>query len=200
MPHSDSLYNRLCFRFLIHKRLWSYPTVQDLQHWIVYLPLHATLATPERFYGCNRYKSNKHRPSPCVQKVGSLKLYFRGYISVHFRCGLQFCRRKLTTLDYSNAAPLNYRGARTTPRTGLQPARYSTVTANGYITNGDRGHYLCVPDLRTLRRPEPLVSCQFVVDAALVWKRPPILAFIQPQVIGDVPGHTLSLDARGNFR
>ena len=120
---SDSLHDHLQFRCLIRRCFWCQPIIQGLQHWTTYLPLHATLATPERFIGYTRYKSNKHRPSPYVQKVGSLKLYFRGYISVHFRCGLQFCRRKLTTLDYSNAASPCYRDERLISRTGLEPVR-----------------------------------------------------------------------------
>jgi len=44
-----------------------------------------------------------------------------------------FANWELTTPCYQNAAPLSYRGERTTPRTGLKPVRYSTVTANGRI-------------------------------------------------------------------
>ena len=34
-------------------------------------------------------------------------------------------------LEFDDAASSCYRGARTTPRTGLQPARFTAVTANG---------------------------------------------------------------------
>ena len=44
-----------------------------------------------------------------------------------------FANWKLTTPCYQNAASLNYRGERITPRTGLQPVRHSAVTANGQI-------------------------------------------------------------------
>ena len=42
--------------------------------------------------------------------------------------------RKLTTPRYHNAASSCYRGVRTTTRTGLKPARLTTVTANGQTT------------------------------------------------------------------
>jgi len=38
---------------------------------------------------------------------------------------------ELTTPCCQDAAPLSYRDARTIPRTGLEPVRYSTVTAYG---------------------------------------------------------------------
>ena len=44
-----------------------------------------------------------------------------------------FANWELTTPCYQDAAPLSYRGERTTPRTGLKPVRYSTVTAYGRI-------------------------------------------------------------------
>ena len=34
----------------------------------------------------------------------------RGYVYVHLRYGLHLCRKVLTTLDYSNAAPSFYQG------------------------------------------------------------------------------------------
>ena len=56
------------------------------------------------------------------------------YVATHgFTCvtACSFAVWKLTTPRCRNAAPSCYRGARTTPRTGLQPARLITVTANG---------------------------------------------------------------------
>jgi len=40
---------------------------------------------------------------------------------------------KLTTPRYRNAASSCYRGVRTTPRTGLKPARFTAVTANAQV-------------------------------------------------------------------
>ncbi len=59
------------------------------------------------------------------------------YVATHgFTCvtACSFAVWKLTTPRCRNAAPSCYRGARTTPRTGLQPARLITVTANGQTT------------------------------------------------------------------
>ena len=55
-----------------------------------------------------------------------LQLVWRGYVQVHLRCGLLLCPGKLTTSDDSNAASRCWKGVRTTPFTGLQPAGYTT--------------------------------------------------------------------------
>ena len=46
-----------------------------------------------------------------------------------------FANWELTTPCCQDAAPLSYRGERTTPRTGLKPVRYPTVTAYGHNTD-----------------------------------------------------------------
>ena len=59
------------------------------------------------------------RPSPCVHRVGISNEFNEatyGFTCVTACC---FANWELTTPDYSDAAPLNYRGERTTPRTGL---------------------------------------------------------------------------------
>ena len=46
-------------------------------------------------------------------------------------CG--FAHWNLTTPDHSGAAPMNYRGSRTTPQAGLKPARCAVVAAYGQV-------------------------------------------------------------------
>ena len=57
---------------------------------------------------------------------------------------------KLTTPCCHDAASSCYRGVRTTPRTGLQPARLTAVTANGQTTVSDPKHDAC-PQLHVFR-------------------------------------------------
>ena len=75
-----------------------------------------------------------HRPSPSVHRVGYSNLCYEA--TCRFTCvtACSLAVWKLTTLNYSSAASSYYRGVRTTPRTGLQPARFTAVTANGQTT------------------------------------------------------------------
>jgi len=50
-------------------------------------------------------------------------------MQVRFRYGLRLCSGELTTPGYPDAAPLRYKGVRTTPFAGLEPARLVAVTA-----------------------------------------------------------------------
>lgn len=75
---------------------------------------------------------------PSATMRSALPINLRGYISVHFRCGLLFCRKEITTPDCSDAAPSCYRGEWIIPPTGLQPARQTIVTANGHPLKGPR--------------------------------------------------------------
>src|ERR1035437_8174257 len=53
------------------------------------------------------------------------------YSWVHLRYGLLSCCLKTHDPVLPRRRFLSYRGVRTTPRTGLQPARLTAVTANG---------------------------------------------------------------------
>ena len=71
------------------------------------------------------------RPSPSDHRVGifdSINEATSRFTCVTACC---FANWELTTPDCSDAAPLNYRDERITSRAGLEPARYSTVTAYG---------------------------------------------------------------------
>jgi hypothetical protein len=78
-------------------------------------------------------RTHAQRPSPHDHRVGISNQIYEA--TSRFTCVTACCfaNWELTTLCYQNAAPLNYRGERITPRTGLQPARHSTVTAYGQI-------------------------------------------------------------------
>ena len=71
------------------------------------------------------------RPSPSDHRVGIFKS--SNEATPRFTCVTACCfaNWELTTPDCSDAAPLNYRDERITSRAGLEPARYSTVTAYG---------------------------------------------------------------------
>lgn len=68
------------------------------------------------------------RPSPSDQRVGYSHFV---YEATHRFTSVTACSLavwKLTTPRYRDAASSFYRGVRTTPRTGLQPARLTAVT------------------------------------------------------------------------
>ena len=134
MNPSDSRYGLLRFRFLIRNSRW---------------PPHHRNGSPALGNKSSRtcrpcYPGSRCRPLPLfpppsnglpLLTTGSAApLCLRGYSWVHLRYGLLSCCGKLTTLRYRNAASSCYRGARTTPRTGLQPARLAAVTAYGQTT------------------------------------------------------------------
>ena len=109
----------------------SPPPGMDLQHWATNLREHADPATPGVEKRHFRSYSALQRPSPSDHRVG-----FSGFVyeATHgFTCvtACALAVWKLTTPRHRDAASSCYRGARTTPRTGLQPARWTAVTANG---------------------------------------------------------------------
>src|SRR5512139_3272086 len=63
--------------------------------------------------------AHPHYGLPYTDTRSATALSLRGYIWVHLRYGLHLCRKKLTTLDYSNASPSCYQGVWTIPWTGL---------------------------------------------------------------------------------
>lgn len=117
-----------------HRSVASPLPQTGLQHWAVNLREHADPATTG-VDGCHfRYSSTHPTAFPfCPQ--GRL-LHF-AYEATHgFTCvtACSLAVWKLTTPRYRDAASSCYRGVRTTPRTGLQPARFTAVTANGQTT------------------------------------------------------------------
>lgn len=68
---------------------------------------------------------------PHMTTASASPFNLRGYIRIHFHCGLSFSLRELTTPDYSDAALEHYQGARTTPRAELKSARPTPVAAYG---------------------------------------------------------------------
>ena len=78
-------------------------------------------------------KTPAQRPSPHDHRVGIFNQIYEATSRFTFVTACCFANWELTTLCHQNAAPLNYRGERITPRTGLQPVRHSAVTANGQI-------------------------------------------------------------------
>ena len=73
------------------------------------------------------------RPSPSDHRVGFSNSIYEA--TCRFTCvtACFLAVWKLTTLCYHNAASSYYLGVRTTPRTGLQPVRFTAVTANGQV-------------------------------------------------------------------
>ena len=78
-------------------------------------------------------KTPAQRPSPHDHRVGIFNQIYEATSRFTFVTACCFANWELTTLCHQNAAPLNYRGERITPRTGLQPVRHSAVTANGQV-------------------------------------------------------------------
>ena len=108
----------------------SPPPQTGLQHWAVNLRKHADPATPgvdECHFRC----SSIHPPAFPFCPQGRL-LHFVYEATHRFTCvtACSLAVRKLTTPCLHDAASSCYRGARTIPRTGLQPARLTAVTAN----------------------------------------------------------------------
>ena len=113
----------------------SPPPQTGLQHWAINLRKHADPATP----GVNechfRYFSIRPTAFPfCPQ---GRRLHFVYEATHGFTCvtACSLAVWKLTTSCYHDAASSCYRGVRTTPRTGLQPARLTAVTASGQTTD-----------------------------------------------------------------
>ena len=71
------------------------------------------------------------RPSPSDHRVGVYDFVYEATSGFTCVTACSFAVWKLTTPRCRNAAPSCYRGARTTPQAGLEPARLTTVTANG---------------------------------------------------------------------
>ena len=71
------------------------------------------------------------RPSPSDHRVGVSDYVYEATSRFTGVTACSFAGGKLTTPCYQDAASSCYQGVRTTPRTGLQPARLTVVTANG---------------------------------------------------------------------
>ncbi len=107
------------------------PPHTGLQHWVVNLPEHADPATPG-VDSCHFCYFSIHPTAFPFRPQG--RLLHLVYEATHrFTCvsACSFAVRNLTTPCYHDAAFSCYRGVQTIPRTGLQPARFTTVTANG---------------------------------------------------------------------
>ena len=112
----------------------SPPPQTGLQHWAINLREHADPATPGVDWRHFRY-SNAHPTAFPFCPQGRL-LHFVYEATHRFTCvtACSLAVWKLTTPCYHDAASSCYRGVRTTPQTGLQPARFTAVTANGQTT------------------------------------------------------------------
>lgn len=89
-----------------------------------------TLLPRESMNATSAIPTSFQRPSPSDHRVG----FSSSFEATHrFTCvtACSLAVWKLTTPCYHDAASSCYRGARTTPQTGLQPARLTAVTANG---------------------------------------------------------------------
>lgn len=107
----------------------SPPPGLDLQHWATHLRVRADPATPGVDGATSVIPAPFQRPSPADHGVGFSRII---YAATHGFTGVTACSLavwKLTTPRCRDAASSCYRGARTTPRTGLQPARFAAVTA-----------------------------------------------------------------------
>ena len=89
-----------------------------------------TLLPRESIAATSVIPASIQRPSPYVHKVGFSIYYNEAIYGFTYVTACSFAVWKLTTPCYHDAASSYYRGARTTPQTGLQPARFITVTAN----------------------------------------------------------------------
>ena len=98
-------------------------------------------------------RASTQRPSPSDHMVGFSICIDEATCRFTFVSACSLAVWKLTTMDYSTAASSCYRGVRTIPQTGLQPARLTAVTANGQACiNADASCRLLV------REPPPQVS------------------------------------------
>ena len=109
----------------------SPPPSTGLQHWAISLREHAAPATP----GVDRrhFRSSNAHPTAFPFWPQGRLLQFVYEATHRFTCvtACSLAVWKLTTPCYHDAAFSCYRGVRTTPQTGLQPARLTAVTANG---------------------------------------------------------------------
>ena len=109
----------------------SPPPWMDLQHWAVNLQAHADPVTP----GVDRrhFRSSSADPAAFPVCPQGRRHQFVNEATHRFTCvtACTLAVWKLTTPCCQDAAPSCYRGARTTPQAGLEPARLTTVTANG---------------------------------------------------------------------
>jgi hypothetical protein len=112
----------------------SPPPRLDLQHWATTLQEHADPATPGvngRYFRCSGVHPTAFPFCPQGRLLHFVDEATHGFTGVT-ACSLAVW--KLTTPHHCDAASLYYRGVRTTPRTGLQPARLAAVTAYGQTT------------------------------------------------------------------
>ena len=131
-----------------HRSVVSPPPQTGLQHWAINLREHADLATPG-VDGCHfRYFSIHPRAFPFLTTGSASPLRLRA--AHRFTCvtACSLAVWKLTTPCHHDAASSCYRGVRTTPRTGLQPARFIAVTANGQVLQSSK----CI-----IARPDPAI-------------------------------------------
>ena len=109
----------------------SPPPWMDLQHWATNLQEHADPATPEVDGATSVIPAPIQRPSPSDHGVGFSNFVYEATHGFTYVTACSFAVRKLTTPRCRDAASSCYRGVRTIPRTGLQPARLVAVTAYG---------------------------------------------------------------------
>lgn len=151
MNPSDSRYSPWRFRASLYAAVGisHMPRYRVSSTGLKYLLQHATPATPRDFIDCFRSLNRLSAAFP-LRPQGQ-HLHNINEATCRFTCvaACHFANWELTTPDYSDAAPLNYQGVRTTPWAGLEPARYSVVTANGRC---------CFIALREKKRSIPLTK------------------------------------------
>ena len=109
----------------------SPPRTPGLQHWAVNLRAHAAPATTGVNRRHFRYSSAHPTAFPFCPQGRLLQFVYEA--THRFTCvtACSLAVRKLTTPCCHSAASSCYRGVRTIPQSGLQPARPTAVTANG---------------------------------------------------------------------
>ena len=115
------------------QRLVASPTPwMDLQHWVVNLREHAAPVTPA--VDRRHFRSSGADPAAFPFCPQGRLLQFVNEATHRFTCvtACTLAVWELTTPCCQDAAPSCYRGVRTIPQAGLQPAGLTTVTANGH--------------------------------------------------------------------
>jgi hypothetical protein len=112
----------------------SPPPPTGLQHWAINLRKHADPATPG--VSAHHFRCFSAHPTAFPFCSQGRRIHFVYEATHRFTCvtACSLAVWKLTPPCCHDAASSCYRGVRTTPRTGLKPARLTAVTANGQTT------------------------------------------------------------------
>ncbi len=125
MNPSDSRYSPWRFRFPLYTSVDAPPaTLHRVSSTGLIIFRHMPPLLPRKTSeAASVLQATEHRPSPYVHWVGVFMIINEATPGFTFVAACGFANWELTTPDYSDAAPLSYQGARTSPWAGLQPAR-----------------------------------------------------------------------------